>query len=132
MASCLYEVLPTEIVWEIYEHLHRSRMHDVVEEYNKYNNYIKRNCEDAYPILQFITGKYKMGEECYTDELMLEMYPIMFKNGITAEKRTTFYKRVYHSYDKYYFMGERDYDMELYNDYDDFRMGNWSPECCWW
>lgn len=50
MASCLYEVLPTEIVWEIYEHLHRSRMHDVVEEYNKYNNYIKRNCEDAYPI----------------------------------------------------------------------------------
>ena len=132
MSYELYKFLPTELVWEIYEHLHRSCMRDVVEEYNKYNHYIKRNCEDSYPIFQFISGRYKIGKECYSDELLLELYPQLFKNGITDKRRQTFYNALYRSYDNFYFTGDRDYDMELYSDYDDFRTGNWSPECCWW
>ena len=132
MSYCLYQFLPTEIVWEIYEHLHRSYTKDLNVEFLKYSDYIKRNCEDGYPIVEFISKKISCVDECYNDEFLLEYYPQIFGDVVTDEARNIFFKRLNLSFDNFYFYGARDYDMELYKDYDDFRFGDWTPELSWW
>ena len=132
MSYCLYQFLPTEIVWEIYQHLHRSYTKDLNVEFLRYSDYIKRNCEDGYPIVEFISKKISCVDECYSDEFLLEYYPQIFGDVVTDEARAIFFKQLNLSFDNFYFYGARDYDMELYKDYDDFRFGDWTPELSWW
>ena len=132
MSYELYKFLPTELVWEIYEHLHRSYTRDLNIEFLKYSDYIKRNCEDGFPIVEFISKKIPLNDECYNDEFLLEYYPKIFGDVVTDKARSDFFKLLNLSFDNFYFYGRRDYDMELYKNYDDFRFGDWSPELSWW
>lgn len=132
MSYCLYEFLPTEIVWKIYEDLHRSYMKDLNAEYNKYNNYIKRNCEDGFPIIKYIKNNISLDDEFYTDERLMDFYPNTFGDFVRDDVRNEFFNQLYNGFDNFYFSGMRDYDMELYYDYNDYRTGEWAPECSWW
>ena len=132
MSYVLYQFLPTEIVWKIYEDLHRSYTRDLNIEYLRYSDYIKRNCEDGFPIVEFISKKIPLNDECYNDEFLLEYYPKIFGDVVTDKARSDFFKLLNLSFDNFYFYGRRDYDMELYKNYDDFRFGDWSPELSWW
>ena len=132
MSYELYKFLPTEIVWKIYEDLHRSYMKDLNDEFLKYSDYIKRNCEDGFPIVEFISKKIPLNDECYNDEFLLEYYPKIFGDVVTDKARSDFFKLLNLSFDNFYFYGRRDYDMELYKNYDDFRFGDWTPELSWW
>ncbi len=132
MSYELYKFLPTEIVWKIYEDLHHSYMKDLNDEFLNYSDYIKRNCEDGFPIVEFISKKIPLNDEFYTDARLLEYYPEIFRDVVTDKTRSDFFKILNLSFDNFYFYGRRDYDMELYTNYDDFRFGNWSPELSWW
>ena len=132
MSYVLYQFLPTEIVWKIYEDLHRSYTRDLNIEYLRYSDYIKRNCEDGFPIVEFISKKIPLNDECYNDEFLLEYYPKIFGDVVTDKARSDFFKLLNLSFDNFYFYGRRDYDMELYKNYDDFRFGDWTPELSWW
>ena len=46
MSFILYSYLPTEIVWKIYEDLHRSRLKDTLYELEEINNL---RCQLLYP-----------------------------------------------------------------------------------
>ena len=132
MSYVLYQFLPTELVWKIYEDLHRSYTRDLNIEYLRYSDYIKRNCEDGFPIVEFISKKIPLNDECYNDEFLLEYYPKIFGDVVTDKARSDFFKLLNLSFDNFYFYGRRDYDMELYKNYDDFRFGDWTPELSWW
>jgi hypothetical protein len=132
MSYELYKFLPTELVWEIYEHLHHSYTRDLNIEFLRYSDYIKRNCEDGFPIVEFISKKLPLNDECYNDEFLLEYYPKIFGDVVTNKARSDFFKLLNLSFDNFYFYGRRDYDMELYKNYDDFRFGDWTPELSWW
>ena len=132
MSYVLYQFLPTEIVWKIYEDLHRSYTRDLNAEFLKYSDYIKRNCEDGFPIVEFISKKIPLNSDFYNDAILLEYYPKIFGDVVTDKARSDFFKLLNLSFDNFYFYGRRDYDMELYKNYDDFRFGDWTPELSWW
>ena len=132
MSYELYKFLPTELVWKIYEDLHHSYMKDLNIEYLRYSDYIKRNCEDGFPIVEFISKKISCVDDFYSDAILLEYYPKIFGDVVTNKARSDFFKMLNLSFDNFYFYGRRDYDMELYKNYDDFRFGDWTPELSWW
>ncbi len=123
MTSQLYNFLPVEIVWKIYDDLHRSYMKDLNKEYIKFSNYTKRTYEDTFsnPILSHIKGE-DMDYICWTDDDIKESAEI--DGEITDEIRNQFYNELYDAYDNSFFnqnfnMGLVDY--KKYEDYDDFR-----------
>ena len=145
MAFVLYDVLPTELVWEIEKQMQKLCIQDVVNELKlirkqkmgienintqikQISGFIKRNIEDSYYewYLDFATGRKNMWEECVTDEQLLEFYPANFVGGITPENREIMYNLMNEWYDDTIF---RDNDIIAY---DDFRTGIWEVEPVWW
>ena len=132
MAFVLYDVLPTEIVWEIEKQKQKLCMKDVVEEYNTINNFIKRNTEDSYYswLFEFAKNKNAMWEETHSDEELVEIYSELFTDGFSEEKKQLLYEDMYDNFDNYQF--QEDYSDKLYSSYDEFRTGDWSVEEFWW
>jgi hypothetical protein len=136
MAFVLYDVLPTEIVWEIEKQKQKLCMKDVVDEFNTISNFIKRNShagENTYYEIYFSYTKIKtpyMGREHLTDEEMVKDYPELFTDGFSEEKKQIIYEDIYNDYDSYEFQ-DREYDETIYTDYNEFRMGDWDVEESW-
>ena len=135
MAFVLYDVLPTEIVWEIEKQKQKLCMKDVVDEFNTISNFIKRNShagENTYyeHLFLFAKNKNNMWGESLTDEEMVKDYPELFTDGFSEEKKQIIYEDIYNDYDSYEFQ-DREYDETIYTDYNEFRMGDWDVEESW-
>lgn len=110
-------------------------MKNVVDEFNTISNYIKRNIhagENNYYdfLFQFAKNKNNMGRESLTDEEMVKYYPELFTDGFSEEKKQIIYEDMYNDYDSYEFQ-DREYDGKIYDDYNEFRMGDWDVEEFW-
>jgi hypothetical protein len=137
MTSCLYEFFPVEIVWKIYDALHKSYMNDLNKEFLKFSNYTRITYEDnlCYPLLSHIKGK-NMNYICWTDEDIKDALDMKDEDELTDEIRNQFYNELYDDYDNSFFnqrsqFGGRTMSLrfqqtryELYDDYDDFRFNN--------
>ena len=124
MTSCLYEFLPVEIVWKIYDDLHKSYMKDLNKEFLKFSNYTRITYEDTFsnPLLSHIKGK-NMDYICWTDEDIKEALDMKDEDELTDEIRNQFYNELYDDYDNSFFNQHSQFLVQQsgYEDYDDFR-----------
>jgi hypothetical protein len=135
MTSCLYEFLPVEIVWKIYDDLHKSYMKDLNKEFLKFSTYTKITYEDEFcnPLLSHIKGE-NMDYICWTDKEIKEALDMKDEDELTGEIRNQFYNELCDEYDNSFFNQHSQFwvapraGYENYDDYDDFRFNkNYIP-----
>ena len=130
MSYSLYNFLPTEIVWKIYDDLHNSYTKDLNKELLQYSNYVKRNY-DNFPLASNI----KLNENDYDDEMYDDLdikYRICGSYSsnyvITENDRNKCYKELHDEFDSDFFNQHSQFwvkgEYYQYRDYDDFRFNN--------
>ena len=123
MAYQLYNFLPTEIVWKIYDDLHKSYMKDLNKELLQHANYIKRNYEDNFPLASNI----KFNKTC--DDAFIR-YEISgsetIEYALTQNEQYELHERLEEEFDDSFFNQHSQFwvneEYRIYRDYDDFRL----------